>query len=188
MEIDVGFGRGLSLFERAEAAPAARLLGIEIRTKWATLVDQAVRRRGLDDRVRVAQGDAREILRRAAPDGCCTRVFLHFPDPWWKKRHAKRRVVDEDFLDVLARVLEDAGELFFQSDVRARAEAARDLLRSHPAFRLLGDEGFVTSNPFGARSNRERRAEADGLPVHRVLARRLPRGDSGSTTGPGLST
>jgi len=175
LELDIGFGRGLSVYERADAVPVHRILGIEIRTKWAYLVAEGVRRRGLGDRVRVVCGDARDILGRAVPDASVARVFLHFPDPWWKKRHAKRRVVDDAFLDELARLLRDGGDLFFQSDVEERAAGARDLLADHPAFVLRGDRGFVPANPFEARSNRERRAAEDGLPVYRVLARRRPR-------------
>lgn len=171
LEIDVGFGRGMSVFERAKAAPDARLLGIEIKSKWAYRVDERRKRLGLD-RVRVLWGDARDILGRAGPPSSVRRIFIHFPDPWWKKRHGKRRVIGDELLDTLARLLVQDGELYVQTDVEERAELYLGLLREHDAFDLLGDEGMVPANPFDARSNRERRAEEDGLPVYRILARR----------------
>lgn len=171
LEIDVGFGRGMSLFERAAVAPEARILGIEVKSKWAFEVDRRRERLGLD-RVGVLCGDAREILERSGPEGSVRRIFVHFPDPWWKKRHRKRRVLGDAIVDTFARLLAPGGELFVQTDVEDRADDYADLLRAHPAFELAGDGGFVPENPFGARSNREKRAAEDGLPVYRILARR----------------
>jgi tRNA (guanine-N7-)-methyltransferase len=172
LELDVGFGRGLSLFERARAAPDARIVGIEVKMKLAYLADRRRARLGLE-RVRVLAGDARDILRRAGPPGCLARAFLHFPDPWWKKRHAKRRIVDSDLLDMLGGLLRPGGEVFVQTDVESRAVDYVAQLDAHPAFELLGRRGRVDNNPFDAVSNRERRALRDGLPVFRVLARRV---------------
>jgi tRNA (guanine-N7-)-methyltransferase len=173
IELEIGFGRGMFLFERAVAAPNTRLLGIEIKRKWAYLVEQRAKRLGLAH-VRVFGGDAREILPRLAPEGGVTRVFMHFPDPWWKKRHAKRRLRGAETLDPLARLLRSGGELYLQTDVEERAETFVADLREHPDFEVpaLGDSPYLVDNPFGARSNREKRAIEDGLPVYRILAKR----------------
>ena len=96
IELEIGFGRGMFLLERARSAPQARLLGIEIKNKWAYLVSQ--RAAGLP-RVRVFAADAREFLPRLRPEHSVARVFMHFPDPWWKKRHAKRRLAGRETLD-----------------------------------------------------------------------------------------
>lgn len=167
LELEIGFGRGAFLFERAVAAPASRILGIEIKAKWAHLVEERRKRLGLAN-VRAYGGDAREILPRLRPDGSLARVFVHFPDPWWKKRHAKRRVVDPDLLAQVGRLLRSGGELFVQTDVEERADELLASLHLHPQF----SAERVDSNAYRARSNREARAEADGLPVYRILARR----------------
>lgn len=171
LELDIGFGRGASLFSRAEAAPGSRLIGIEIKSKWTFKVEERLRSRGLD-RVRAYAGDARQILHRAGPDGCLDLVFLHFPDPWWKRRHSKRRVLSDELTDDLVRLLRPGGVLYVQTDVEDRGVMYRDLLRGHGAFDLEGEDGFVADNPYGARSNREVRADEDGLPVYRIVARR----------------
>jgi tRNA (guanine-N7-)-methyltransferase len=173
IELEIGFGRGAFLLGRAVAAPGSRVIGVEIKSKWAYLVEQ--RRIGLSlGNARAFGADIREVLPLFRPDASLTRVFVHFPDPWWKKRHAKRRVLEDTLLDELARLLAPgAGELFVQTDVEDRASELVALLRGHSAYRLCGDaSGLVAENPFGARSNREARAAADGLPVYRVLARR----------------
>ncbi len=171
IELDIGFGRGLSLFERAAVAPESRILGIEVKTKLAYQIDERLRKREIPN-VSVFCGDAREILKRAEPDRSVRRVSLHFPDPWWKKRHDKRRVIAETLLGELERLMEPGAELFIQTDVQHRAEQYLAQIRARPAFELPSASGFVDENPFGARSNREKRAIEDGLPVWRIVALR----------------
>ena len=121
IELDIGFGRGLSLFERAAASPESRIIGIEVKTKLAYKVNQRLQKHDLQN-VAILCGDAREILKRAEPAGSVQRVALHFPDPWWKKRHNKRRVLGEALLTELSRLMKPGGELFIQTDVEHRAE------------------------------------------------------------------
>ncbi len=169
IEIEIGFGRGMFLFERAVAAPGSRLLGIEIKRKWAYLVEQRAKKLG-HRHVRVFGGDARDILLRLSPSGSVARVFMHFPDPWWKARHEKRRLRGPEFFDTLTRLLRPGGELFVQTDVEERAEVFLADMRAHPELHVAVDN--LADNPFGARSNREKRAIEDGLPVFRILATR----------------
>jgi tRNA (guanine-N7-)-methyltransferase len=171
IELDIGFGRGLSLFERAAASPESRIIGIEVKTKLAYKVRERLRKRGLENVV-VVCGDAREILKRAEPGGSVQRVALHFPDPWWKKRHDKRRVIGADLLTELGRLMTSGGQLFIQTDVEHRAEQYVAQLREAAEFTLASEDGYVDANPFSARSNREKRAIEDGLPVWRILATR----------------
>lgn len=175
IELEIGPGRGGFLFERADAAPSAGLVGLEIRRKWATIVDRRLDKRGYGRRARVFAEDAKVQLPRLGPDGVVARLFLHFPDPWWKKRHHKRLVMGDEFLDQVARLLPVGGELYIQTDVEERAEAYRAQVDRHGAFEPFGDEPGrpdLADNPYGARSPREHRAIADGLPVHRLRYRR----------------
>jgi tRNA (guanine-N7-)-methyltransferase len=165
IELEIGFGRGRFLLERARAAPASRIVGIEIKAKWAHLVEARRAREAIANAVAL-RADARDLLPRMRPDGALARAFLLFPDPWWKKKHAKRRVVDEGFLDQLARLLAPGGELFVETDVEERAAAMKERVAAHGAFELRPCD----ANPYRARSNREVRAEEDGLPIHRFVA------------------
>lgn len=171
IELDIGFGRGLSLFERAALAPESRIIGIEVKTKLAYKADERIRKQGLSN-VAILCGDAREILKRAEPSGSVRRVSLHFPDPWWKKRHDKRRVIGDALLAELSRLMKPGGALFIQTDVEHRAEQYVAQLRARPDFLLASESGYVDENPFGARSNREKRAIEDGLPVWRIVGSR----------------
>lgn len=168
LELEVGFGRGRFLLERAASAPASRILGIEIKAKLAQWLAERITKHGIRNAA-AFYGDAREVLPRLGPDACLARAFLLFPDPWWKKRHAKRRVLDELFLEHIARLLAVGGELFVETDVEERYEAMRAELEAHPAFEVRP----LAANPYGARTNREARADEDGLPVYRMVALRL---------------
>jgi tRNA (guanine-N7-)-methyltransferase len=175
VELEIGPGRGWFLVERAEAEPRAALVGVEIRRKWASIVDGRLAARGLSSRARVFAEDARAAMPRLAPDGCIRRVFVNFPDPWWKKRHSKRLLVRSDFLDEVARLLEAEGELFVQTDVDDRASAVEGLIGGDARFVSAGDgpdSARLSDNPYVARSPRERRAITEGLPVHRMRWRR----------------
>jgi tRNA (guanine-N7-)-methyltransferase len=169
-ELEIGFGRGMFLIERAQAAPDSALIGLEIKRKWAYLVQERAAKLGLHN-VCVFGADARDVLARLTPDASFKRVFMHFPDPWWKKRHAKRRLNGVAMFDPVARLLAPGGELFIQTDVEDRAQGFVADLREHGGFELPADD-YVTENTFNARSNREKRAISDGLPIYRILARR----------------
>jgi tRNA (guanine-N7-)-methyltransferase len=172
VELEVGPGRGGFVFERVETRDDVRIIGLEVRRKWAAIVDARLRSRGLDRRARVFAEDVREVLPRLRA-ASIARVFVHFPDPWWKKRHRKRLVVTEAFAQEVARVLTPGGELFVQTDVLERTTEYEQILAKVPELEpAMPSSGRLGENPFGAQSPRERRAVADGLPIYRLLYRR----------------
>jgi tRNA (guanine-N7-)-methyltransferase len=171
IELEIGPGRGGFLYERVAEDASARMIGLEIRRKWATIVDRRLAERGYGSRARVFAEDARHALCRFVA-GSVSHVYVHFPDPWWKKRHHKRIVVGAPLLDELERILVPNGEVFVQTDVEERAAAFEALFDAHAGFAPHAGGARVSEYPFGARSPRERRALADGLPVFRLRYRR----------------
>jgi tRNA (guanine-N7-)-methyltransferase len=142
-----------------------------MRRKWAAVVAARLAARGLARQARVFAEDAQMALARLEPGGSLRRVFVHFPDPWWKKRHQKRLLMRAGFLDQIARLLEPGGEFFVQTDVQERARAYETLVSLDQRFVPRGDapsDPHLADNPYGARSPRERRAIRDGLPVSRL--------------------
>jgi tRNA (guanine-N7-)-methyltransferase len=172
VELEFGPGRGGFVFERLAADPALRFIGLEIRRKWATIVDRKIAASPHAGRARVFAEDARDVLPRFV-EASIARAFVHFPDPWWKKRHHKRLLVGAAFLNELVRVLRPDGELFIQTDVEERAAAYEALCNACPGLAPAPDGPRIEENPFGARSPREKRAIADGIPIYRLLYRRV---------------
>jgi tRNA (guanine-N7-)-methyltransferase len=171
IELELGPGRGGFVFERLAVEPGVCLVGLEIRRKWATIVDRRIQASAYAGRARVFAEDARDALPRFVT-GSVRRVFVHFPDPWWKKRHHKRLLLAAPVLEQLARVLVPGGELFIQTDVEERAARYEALCAATAGLAPAPSGMRPVANPFGAKSPREHRADADGLPVFRLLFHR----------------
>jgi tRNA (guanine-N7-)-methyltransferase len=171
VELEIGPGRGWFTVERLDVDKRTRMVGLEIRRKWATIVDERLKERGLGHRGRIFAEDAKAALPRFVT-ASVSKAYLHFPDPWWKKKHTKRLVLGDPLLNQLSRVLIPGGELLIQTDVFERADEYERLVATCPAFEAWQDQPRVEDHPHGARSPRERKAIEDGLPVVRLRYRR----------------
>ena len=133
--LEIGFGAGEHLLWQAEQNPHVGLIGAEPYisgiAKLLSKLDQSPDGRG--NNIRIHDNDARDIL-EALPDASLGRVFILFPDPWPKSRHHKRRFVQTNMLDVLARVMKPGAELRFASDDADYAAWALERAIAHPAF------------------------------------------------------
>lgn len=174
VELEIGPGTGAFLLGLLAVEPGLCIVGLEIRKKWTVQINERIERLGASGRARVFAEDAREALRRIA-DACVARVYVHFPDPWWKKRHQKRLLLQPALLQELVRVLADGAELFVQTDVPERAAYYEELLSRHPCLAPVARVGPGDDPGFGARTSRERRALEDGLPITRLRFTRRPR-------------
>src|SRR6478735_6754282 len=127
LEIEVGSGKGLFLESASAANPDHNFLGIEIATKYARFAAARLARQARKNAVMV-HGDAQPIFADVLPEASVAAVHVYFPDPWWKKRHEKRRVLNERFVRQVERVLVPDGLLHYWTDVRERFEETLDLL------------------------------------------------------------
>jgi tRNA (guanine-N7-)-methyltransferase len=123
--LEIGFGNGESLAAQAQAMPERNFLGLEVHRPGVGHLLLEIERRRLTN-LRVLRDDARALLRPppdgGLPDGCLAGVQLFFPDPWPKKRHHKRRIVQPDFMRDLARVLAPGGFFHAATDWASYAE------------------------------------------------------------------
>ena len=112
--------------------------------------------------------DATRFFAEWLPDQCVAAVHVYFPDPWWKKRHKKRRVLNESFVQHVQRVLQREGTLHFWTDVQEYFEVTLELLASHTSLRgpRLVAEG-ESQHDLDFRTHFERRCRQAGLPVFR---------------------
>jgi tRNA (guanine-N7-)-methyltransferase len=180
LEIEVGSGKGLFLANAAASQPASDFLGIEIAGKYARHIAGRLAKGALPN-ARILSGDALRLFRERLPDDSIAAVHVYFPDPWWKARHKKRRVMNATFLADVARVLRPGGSLHFWTDVEEYFQSTLELFAQQPGLTgPLPVPEREAAHDLDYRTHFERRMRRTGLPVYRsefranVSAIRLP--------------
>lgn len=176
LHLDIGSARGRFLQAMAELHLGRNHLGLEIRQPLVEAAEADRRAAGLTN-LHFLFANVNVSLPpwlAALPPGRLQLVTLQFPDPWFKKRHHKRRVLQPALLHALAAALPEGGELFLQSDVLDVIEPQVELVEASGAFVRPADDGrpWRADNPLPVPTERERHVIEQGLPVYRVLYRR----------------
>lgn len=167
LEIEVGSGKGLFLQSAATAVPAHNFLGIEVARKYAHHTASRLAKRNLTNAV-IAEGDALRVFHELLPGASVAAVHVYFPDPWWKKRHRKRRVMNEAFLQDVVRVLVPGGRFHFWTDVEEYFETGLALVAEHtPLVGPLEVAERAPEHDLDFRTHFERRMRLAELPVYR---------------------
>jgi tRNA (guanine-N7-)-methyltransferase len=171
LELEIGCGHGGYAVAFGERRPDRALVGIEQRKKFAAMVAAKVARRGLGN-VLILQGDGRLLAPRLFPAGSLRAIHVHFPDPWWKRRHVRRRLVDDRMSTLLLRLLVPGGQLDFRTDVERYALDAVARLEEVGFENLAGPGHFCEALPDEIPSTREKRYLETGQRVWRLRLRR----------------
>jgi tRNA (guanine-N7-)-methyltransferase len=163
VEVEIGFGRGDFLLDRAAHRPATLFFGYETKTRATRLLLRRIERLGLDN-VWVSDDDCRFNMPRMFLDNQIDIVHVLFPDPWWKDQHRVKRLFSPPFVELLAAKLRRAGLLHFKSDVQAYGELVSYLIGRHGGFSPNRPE---LARNFGdyARTHREQWCVDHDLPV-----------------------
>ena len=144
--LEIGFGNGESLAAMAAQDPTSDFIGIEVHRPGIGHLLLDLERQDLVN-VRVFTADAIEVLKCCIPDNILERVLLFFPDPWPKKRHHKRRIVQHEFIRQLARKLVPGGILHMATDWENYAGHMLDIMNAEPEFRNCAGKGNVSPRP-----------------------------------------
>lgn len=175
LEVELGSAEAHFLMERAAESPEGFYVGVEIRRELAAAANAACARAGLRQ-VRSVFANMTVDLGRLFRPGTVRRFFLNFPDPWWKARQHKRRVMSPELVDELHGLLGEGGEIHVATDSFTIALDAMAVLEREPPRRfanLLAPWSFLRASPLSARSRRERQCEALGRRIWRLGYRRL---------------
>lgn len=175
LEVELGAAEAHFLIERATRDPEGLFVGVEIRRELVEATNAERARRGPGNLRLVFANMSVDMPRLFAP-GSVQKFFLNFPDPWFKTRQHKRRVVGPGLIREIHRALAEGGQIFVQTDIFAVALDAMAALEDIGPGRLQNARApwsFVSSNPYGARSRRERQCETEGVRIWRLLYRKI---------------
>ena len=163
--LDVGCARGRFLLRMASAEPKWNYLGVEIREPLVDEANRLAHEAGLVN-LHYKFCNAMLWLDRlldGVPPGILQTVTIQLPDPWLKKRHSKRRMVNPAMVDTIAKHLTPGGRVFVQTDIEFLSDEMFTLFRGDERFR----EEPIEQNPFPVKTERERAVEEKALPVFR---------------------
>lgn len=177
LHLDVGCAKGDFLRDMGRQISGWNFLGLEIR---APLVERCLLRRdqalteGAPKNLHFifcnANNSLKPVLESYPGDLQC--VSIQFPDPWFKKRHQKRRVVQPELVSVLAELMPEGGMVWLQSDIEAVCEEMCDRFDENPNFKRDGsmhhDTMWLPDSPFPAQTDREQVTQEKGLPIYRA--------------------
>lgn len=145
--VEIGFGMGQSLYDMAEANPAKNYIGIEVHRPGVGALLKLLLNKPLTN-IRIYNDDAVEVLARCLPDNALQGVQLYFPDPWPKKRHHKRRIVQPDFIKRIHAKLAVGGYLHMATDWENYAEHMMEVMSQAPGFtNAYGAGRFADDRP-----------------------------------------
>jgi tRNA (guanine-N7-)-methyltransferase len=162
---EIGFGNGENLLALAASRPAEDFLGIEVHRPGVGRLLLQLQERGLSN-VRVICRDAVEVLGRDLAGPCLDEILILFPDPWPKKRHHKRRLIQPAFVGLLAERLTDGGALRLATDWEPYAAEMLETLSAEPRLRNADPAGGFIPRPAERSPTRfERRGERLGHQV-----------------------
>ena len=162
VEIEIGCGKGAFLLAYGKQHPERSLLGIENQPRWAYGIAARLEREPQPN-VRVLCADAAFVIARLVVDASVAAYHVYFPDPWWKRRHHKRRLVERDFGADLYRTLAPGGVLHLATDVADRFATMQGELACSPFRVAASDEPTPAGRPLTAF---ERKYRAEGRPLY----------------------
>ena len=171
LELEIGSGAGGHALEYCRRHPEVRFVAFEWRKKYARDTLDRANKMGLRN-LRVMEADARFVVPRIFASGSLDAIHLQFPDPWWKRAHFKRAVIQPDFTQLLKAKLAPGGLFDLRTDVEDRGQRMLAVLEEAGFVNPLGPGVFHPYDPEEVPSTRERRYLLSGEPVYRARLRK----------------
>lgn len=171
LHLDIGCARGEFLRQMAQLHPEINFLGIEIRKPLAIAANQQKEELGLNN-LHYLSGSINTLatpLLESFPANSLHYITIQFPDPWFKRKHQKRRVVQPTLVNILVDYLVDGGTVFLQSDIEEVAIQMRDRFSANSLLVQQHLEAWLETNPLPIPTERELYVLSDNKPVYRVL-------------------
>lgn len=137
-DLEIGFGRGVFFSHYSQKYPFRQLIGVDVRKKVVNLMQENIKRNKIHNGY-VIYSTAQIMLEDVIPDKSLERVFIFHPDPWFKKRHYKRRVITPELLALLEKKCMPKSKLYISTDVKILWKSINELIKRNAAFRNITD-------------------------------------------------
>jgi tRNA (guanine-N7-)-methyltransferase len=173
LSLEIGCGTGHFIIDLAKRQPESNFLAIDIYNKGCLKTSRKVDAEQLTN-VRVIRAEARYLITQSLRPGGLSAIYINCPDPWPKKRHRQRRLVNQQFLQAAWHYLTPGGDFYFSSDFVDYAEEVAELLAQLPGYKNQLSAPLVTDLPGYPESKYMRRFKDQGLPIHYIHHRRDP--------------
>jgi tRNA (guanine-N7-)-methyltransferase len=167
VEVEIGTGKGTFLLARATARPEINFLGLEWARAYCQYTADRMHRAGLTN-VRMLRADAGPFVRNCLPDSSVQRMHIYFPDPWPKRKHHRRRLIQKAFLVQVHRILRPGGQLLIVTDHLEYFRHIRHVLAGAPGFAMTPFTRMADQSGEIVGTNFERKYIAQGRPFFRA--------------------
>ena len=171
--LEIGFGMGESLVAMAQANPGMDYIGVEVHSPGIGNILKLAALAGIDN-LRLYECDAKDVLQQAIRDDSLDRIQVFFPDPWHKKRHHKRRLIQPEFVQTLRERLRTGGVLHLATDWKPYALQMMEVLTTAPGYRNCCGEGQWALDHGRPETKFQRRGQRLGHGVWDLLFERVP--------------
>jgi|SRR3989339_318861 len=164
--LEIGFGMGDSLAQMAEQHPKLNFIGIEVHRPGIGALLKKLHERKISN-IKIIEGDAIEILKQQIQNHSLDQVQIFFPDPWQKKRHHKRRMIQKEFVELVAQKLKPGGKFLLATDWQTYAEHMMEVLSACKTLKnTAGEGGYADLSFYRVKTKFENRGEKLG---HRIF-------------------
>lgn len=168
--IEIGFGNGGALLEMANERPDWNFIGVEVYRPGVGKLLLGVEKLALRN-IRVSTDDATSFLKEQVEAATADAIYVFFPDPWPKKKHLKRRLINQYFLDLIVDRLKPGGHLHIATDIDSYAEQVRELLALQSRLVISNASSNVPARPMTKYENRGKRL---GHQIHDIIRQKRP--------------
>ena len=174
VELDIGCGRGLFTFTAACATPDVNYVGFEIDYREGRRAASRIQKREMPN-ARIIGGDGNILLQKLIKPSSVQAAHVYFPDPWWKKKHQKRRIWNQTFVDSLERVLKPGGFVHGWTDVAEYWEVIQPLMDNQEQFAICEPPNLNDpDHDMDYQTSFDRKKRKLGLPIYRGLWQLAP--------------
>ncbi|OGI09890.1 MAG: tRNA (guanosine(46)-N7)-methyltransferase TrmB [Candidatus Margulisbacteria bacterium GWF2_35_9] len=167
LSVEIGCAHGEFIIKLAHKHPEETFIGFEIRKPLARKIQECIDENKLEN-LQVLYGSSNTHI-ESFPDQSISNIYVFFPDPWFKKKHHKRRIISQSFLDKIKTKLKLDNKILFQTDVKDLFSDIKTLIEDNPDYKISNiEENIDTVNMTSIASYHEQRCIDNGWPIYRI--------------------